>query len=173
MTTSIRPRHLSIILFLLLVSLASAYARPSTLPNSEGLRTLTGRSAIIAYDASGNIKNITDSSTGLSVAQGAATDGGGTDFDASAIIWLVLSFVAGIPLMLGGLALPRMTTGMGIGLTATVCSRCIRYHTLYLHSFLDSMGSFYKLCQRRRRLRPDNYPHLFGQFRPRVRAGRI
>ncbi|KAJ3518602.1 hypothetical protein NM688_g9414 [Phlebia brevispora] len=121
MTVSVRQCHVSVIFFLLLAFVTSAYAFPLSLPNSEGIHSLTRRGTVIAYDDFGRIENITDSSTGQPIAQGNATDGSGVDFDASAIIWIVLSFVVGLPLMFGGLAVSRITTGCGIGLAATVC----------------------------------------------------
>ncbi|KAF7798981.1 hypothetical protein EIP86_010210 [Pleurotus ostreatoroseus] len=148
MTTSVHPSHLSVILFLLLSCIASVYAIPTNVHNDEGLHALSRRGAVVAYDSFGNVKNVTDATTGLPIAQGAATDGGGTDFDASAIIWLALSFVSGVPLMLGGLALPRMTTGMGIALTATVCIWAAFVSTINASGVSDliitliSLGSF-------------------------------
>ncbi|KAG6834001.1 hypothetical protein H0H93_012660, partial [Arthromyces matolae] len=54
-------------------------------------------------------------STQQFIPQGPATDGSGTDFDISAIIWL---------------ALWRITTGVGIGLACAVCSWAALINTL-------------------------------------------
>ncbi|KAG6816596.1 hypothetical protein H0H87_004822 [Tephrocybe sp. NHM501043] len=56
------------------------------------------------------------------VPQGAATDGGGQGWDVPSIIWLVFSFVVGVPMAIAGIRLWRITTGVGIGLSAAVCS---------------------------------------------------
>ncbi len=88
---------------------------------------LSRRGPVITYDDSGHITNITDANTGAPVVQGAATDGGGTDFDACAIVWLAFSFVVGIPLMLAGLRFWRLTTGYGVGLSVLVCSALLLF----------------------------------------------
>lgn len=83
---------------------------------------LAKRDPVITYDSSGSIVNITDPTTGVEIKQGPATDGGGDGLNAPAIVWLAWSFAVGIPLMLGGVRLSRLTTGAAIGLAGTVCS---------------------------------------------------
>lgn len=83
---------------------------------------LSRRGPVITYDPSGQIVNVTDASTGLPIAQTAGTDGGGVNFDVSAIIWLAFSFAVGVPLMLAGIRFWRVTTGAGIGLAMLVAS---------------------------------------------------
>lgn len=83
---------------------------------------LSRRGPVITYDDSGKIVNITDPNTGAEIAQGAATDGGGVDFDGCAIVWLAFSFAVGAPLLLAGIRFWRLTTGYGVGLSVLVCS---------------------------------------------------
>ncbi|KAG6910432.1 hypothetical protein DXG01_010787 [Tephrocybe rancida] len=74
------------------------------------------------------IKNVTGTpqilnpATEQFVPQDAGTDGGGTGFDVAAVIWLAFSFVVGAPMAIAGIRLWRITTGVGIGLAAAVCS---------------------------------------------------
>ncbi|KAI0090608.1 hypothetical protein BDY19DRAFT_887453 [Irpex rosettiformis] len=82
---------------------------------------LSRRGPVITYDDSGHIVNVTDPNTGTEIIQGNGTDGGGTDFDACAIVWLVFSFAVGVPLLLTGLRFWRLTTGYGVGLSVLVC----------------------------------------------------
>ena len=110
---------------------------------------LARRGVSVTYDAYGHIENVTDATTDAVIPQGPATDGSGTGLDISAIIWLIFSFVVGIPLMLGGVRLWRLTTGLGIGLAATVCRACQRFFSAALStdylfvvwaSFANSIG---------------------------------
>ncbi|KIP03713.1 hypothetical protein PHLGIDRAFT_94401, partial [Phlebiopsis gigantea 11061_1 CR5-6] len=55
------------------------------------------------------------------IVQGPATDGGGSDLDVPAIVWLAWSLAVGIPLMLGGIRLSRLTTGAAIGTALALC----------------------------------------------------
>lgn len=79
---------------------------------------LTKRTSPIVSDANGTT-TILDPSTHQPIAQGLATDGGGTDHSTTAIIWLVFVFVIGAPLGLGGIRLWRFTSGCGPGLALT------------------------------------------------------
>ncbi|TCD65567.1 hypothetical protein EIP91_002487 [Steccherinum ochraceum] len=63
---------------------------------------------------------VQDPSTNQTVEQGRASDGAGYGFDAPAIIWLAWSFAVGIPLVLAGIRLSRITTGASIGLTCVL-----------------------------------------------------
>lgn len=71
-------------------------------------------------NASG-IPQVFKPSTGQLIPQGAATDGGGLGFDPPAIIWIAFSFLIGIPMSLAGLRGWRFTTGVGVGVAASVC----------------------------------------------------
>ncbi|KAI0687099.1 hypothetical protein BC835DRAFT_1420024 [Cytidiella melzeri] len=82
---------------------------------------LSRRGPVIAYGDAGNIANVTDAATGAAIAQSAATDGGGVDFDVSAILWLAFSLIVGLPLMLVGIRVWRFTTGAGVGLAVLAC----------------------------------------------------
>lgn len=97
-------------LYLTLVT--AAYASPVYLAK---------RDPVITYDSSGHITNVTDPTTMQEIAQGPATDGGGDGFSVPAIVWLAWSFAVGIPLMLGGIRLGRLTTGAAIGCAGAVC----------------------------------------------------
>ena len=98
----------------LLVLVTTANASPTYLAK---------RDPVITYDSSGQITNVTDASTGQEIAQGSATDGAGEGMNAPAIVWLAWSFAVGVPLMLGGIRLSRLTTGAAIGCAGTLCSK--------------------------------------------------
>jgi len=66
------------------------------------------------------------------VPQGQASDGSGKGFDASSGIWIAFSFVVGTPLSLAGIRGWRMTTGVGLGLSAAVCA---------WSAFVNTMGA--------------------------------
>lgn len=57
------------------------------------------------------------------IPQGPATDAGGQDFDGPAILWIIFSFVIGPPMAFAGIRGWRLTTGVGLGLAATVCCK--------------------------------------------------
>ncbi|KAG6871791.1 hypothetical protein C0995_016592 [Termitomyces sp. Mi166 len=73
------------------------------------------------------------------IPQGPATDGGGTGFDISAIIWLAFSFVVGVPMAIAGIRLWRLTTGVGIGLAAAVCSWAALNNTVNNNGLPDAV----------------------------------
>lgn len=74
--------------------------------------------------------------------QGSASDGGGSGFDAPAIIWLVWSFAVGGPLLLAGIRLSRVTTGFAIGTTCTLLgeSRHCDFRTYSDHHLAAQCG---------------------------------
>lgn len=118
-------RHLTVCVLLALASASAAAASPAPYylakPRALPLVTLARRDPNITYDDAGQIANITNPTTGAEVAQASATDGGGNGLDVPAIIWLAFAFAVGVPLMLGGVRLGRLTTGAAIGLAGAVC----------------------------------------------------
>lgn len=64
-----------------------------------------------------------DPSTMEPVPQGPASDGSGVDLNASALIWLVWSFVVGVPLALAGIRFWRLTTAASLGIACVVCGK--------------------------------------------------
>lgn len=63
---------------------------------------------------------VIDPVTETFIPQGPATDAGGTDFDASAVLWLVFSFCFGPPMSFAGIRGWKLTTGVGVGLAVSV-----------------------------------------------------
>ncbi|TRM68968.1 hypothetical protein BD626DRAFT_3528 [Schizophyllum amplum] len=59
---------------------------------------------------------------GNTVAQGSASDGSGSGLDVPAIIWIGVSLSVGAPMLLAGIRGWRLTTGVGIGVSAAVCA---------------------------------------------------
>ncbi|KAH9920922.1 uncharacterized protein B0H18DRAFT_880613 [Fomitopsis serialis] len=109
-------RLLAALAWLFLSAASPVHGVPATLP---GLHVLSPR-ADLQVNVSSN-GTVTVSNGNETIAQGFATDGGGSGFDASAVLWIVYCFLLGVPLAFGGVRLPRLTTGIGIGLTITVC----------------------------------------------------
>lgn len=110
---------LSFLLFTLLVPPNFAHpVQPSLFHVSHSYR-LSPRGFVI--NNSTGTPQVFDSVTQQPIPQGPATDGGGTGFDISAIIWLAFSFAVGTPMAIAGIHLWRITTGVGIGLAAAVC----------------------------------------------------
>ncbi|KAG0708692.1 hypothetical protein DFH29DRAFT_891610 [Suillus ampliporus] len=68
--------------------------------------------------------------TGNEIPQGLATDGSGSGFSLSAVLWIAFSFTVGIPLMLAGFRGWRLTTGAAIGLSVAVTSWSVFVNTL-------------------------------------------
>ena len=75
---------------------------------------------VVSSQVDGNT-TVLNPSTNQAIPQGSGTDGGGTGFSLTAILWLIFVFVIGIPLALAGVRLWRFTTGMAVGLALTVC----------------------------------------------------
>ncbi|KAL1710261.1 hypothetical protein EV121DRAFT_275806 [Schizophyllum commune] len=67
---------------------------------------------------------------GNTVAQGSASDGGGSGRDVPAIIWMGGTLAVGVPLLLAGIRGWRLTTGAGIGVSAAVLSWAAFINTL-------------------------------------------
>jgi hypothetical protein len=70
---------------------------------------------------------IINPATDAFIPQGPATDGGGTKFDVPALLWLVFSFVFGLPMSLAGFRGWKLTTGVGVGLAVSVVCKSNKY----------------------------------------------
>lgn len=90
--------------------ITAAAASPIHSLNSRGELVRAANGTYAVFDSFGQV-----------VGQGSSSDGSGHDFSPPAIIWLVFSFVVGIPLAIGGLRLWRLTTGASIGIAGAVC----------------------------------------------------
>ncbi|KAI0767129.1 hypothetical protein C8Q74DRAFT_1317942 [Fomes fomentarius] len=135
MAESFRPNKLSsylvpvlLCLFVLLVLANDAVASPIHTTNLAGAHTDYVQSThwrrvapIVKTSEIGNVTAVINPSTNQVIAQGSGTDGGGTDFSLTAIIWLAFVLVTGLPLALAGIRLHRMTTGLAVGLGLTLC----------------------------------------------------
>jgi len=101
-----------------LILCTSCFALPLPFSRQAGLH-LSPR-AFIVNNATGT-PEIFNSDTEQAVPQGRATDGGGTDFAATALLWIVFCFVIGVPMSVAGIRGWRFTIGVGLGLSAAVC----------------------------------------------------
>ena len=99
---------------LLLILLVSAFTASQAAPSAFG----NGTSSVLTNDA-GNIT--VQDSTGSIVAQGSASDGAG-GVTVLNTIWAVCGIVVGLPLVIAGLRLGRVTSGCGMGLALAVGS---------------------------------------------------
>ncbi|KAH0829131.1 hypothetical protein J3R83DRAFT_2607 [Lanmaoa asiatica] len=72
--------------------------------------------------------------TGQQIPQGLATDGSGSGFSTSAVLWIVFSFLVGAPLLLLGFRGWRLTLGAAVGTAAALASWAVIINTL------DSVG---------------------------------
>ncbi|KZP13729.1 hypothetical protein FIBSPDRAFT_752924 [Athelia psychrophila] len=79
------------------------------------LQDVARRGAVIE-NLGGSIIVVNSDTAGL-IAQGTASDGAGTDYDAAALIWLIGSFALGVPLAFAGVRGWRLTLGSATGLT--------------------------------------------------------
>jgi len=95
-----------------------ALALVSAAPHSH---TLLPRAKPIISNSSGTVE-VFDPSTLSPIPQAPATDGGGSNFDPPASIWIAFSLGIGIPMAFAGIRGWRLTTGAGIGLAVTVCA---------------------------------------------------
>ncbi|KAG8221257.1 hypothetical protein J3R82DRAFT_1421 [Butyriboletus roseoflavus] len=68
--------------------------------------------------------------TGQQIPQGLASDGSGSGFSTSAVLWIVFSFVVGAPLLLAGFRGGRLTLGTAIGTAAVLASWAVIVNTL-------------------------------------------
>lgn len=99
----------------------------------SGMAVLVAREDLKVNVSSDGIVTVWNGNT--TIAQGAATDGGGTGYDAAAVLWIIYCFLLGVPLVVGGVMLPRITTGIAIGLTVTVSSTSAS--RLRVHGLID------------------------------------
>ncbi|KAJ7579324.1 hypothetical protein C8J56DRAFT_965429 [Mycena floridula] len=100
--------RLSLFIWLLYITLVSAYPQPHLLVRDSP--TVRNSSGII---------QIISPSKGI-IAQAPATDGSGTSFDLPALIWIGFCLGIGLPMAFAGIRGWRLTTGVGIGLSASV-----------------------------------------------------
>lgn len=134
MTVTIRPRSLFPFVWFLLslanVIFASPLPRSSHYVHSRQVLSTRARSGIIVNDAAGRVI-VFNSQTQQVIPQGSASDGGGSGFDATAVLWIVISFLLGVPLAVAGIRGWRLTIGTAIGLSIAVCSKyplSVNYH---------------------------------------------
>lgn len=97
----------------------------SILPRSN-ITDALGRSGITVNDADGSFV-IFNTQTMQLIPQGAASDGSGVAFDASAALWIAVSFLVGIPLSAAGIRGWRFTLGAAIGLSTAVAGNDIHF----------------------------------------------
>ncbi|EED83911.1 predicted protein [Postia placenta Mad-698-R] len=109
------------------------------------LHTLSARGLQVNNYNNGTIKVI-DPSSGASIAQGSVSDGSGTDFSATAIIWLVYCFAIGASLAFTGIKFPRVTNGAAIGITATACVWAAMINTESSKSLHDLVLTLVPVC---------------------------
>ncbi|KAI0919081.1 hypothetical protein AcW1_003448 [Taiwanofungus camphoratus] len=140
---AISARFVHTLAWLVLALVNSAHGSPV---NTSPLGALSKRwDPIVVVTGNGTI-NVTDPTTLQAVAQGSASDGSGTDFSATAIIWIVYCLVIGIPLALAGLKLSRIATGAGIGLAATVCLWAAFINTESAQALSDMVITLIPVC---------------------------
>ncbi|KAJ4483763.1 hypothetical protein J3R30DRAFT_3285331 [Lentinula aciculospora] len=76
---------------------------------------------MVSHSPNGSVI-ILDPSTQNIIPQGPGSDGSGSDFSSSAIVWIVFLVVTGAPLAVAGVRGWRCTTGLAVGLALIVCS---------------------------------------------------
>lgn len=123
-----RPLLTYVWFFLNLVNviLASPIGLSSNFANSHYILSTRDRSGVIINDADGSVA-VFNSQTQQLIPQGSASDGGGAGFGAPAVLWVVVSFILGVPLAVAGIRGWRLTIGAAIGLSAAVCCECIQF----------------------------------------------
>ncbi|PAV23752.1 hypothetical protein PNOK_0082000 [Pyrrhoderma noxium] len=83
--------------------------------------TFENGTSYILSNSSGTVV-IYDPDTSTEIAQADASDGSGSGYDLPAILWIAMSFVLGVPLLLGGVRLGRITSGIGMGVGLSVAA---------------------------------------------------
>ncbi|KAF8841694.1 hypothetical protein BDN67DRAFT_966768 [Paxillus ammoniavirescens] len=84
---------------------------------------------VILSDNNGTI-TVYSPLTGQEIPQGIASDGSGSGFSTTAIVWIVFSFTVGGPLLLVGFRGWRLTLGAAIGAAAALASWAVFVNTL-------------------------------------------
>lgn len=117
------------LLFIFFISSALATPLPHTHPLLSSSSQLVPRDHYILRNntLTGELHAINPDTLEL-IPQGPATDGSGKDLNAPAVIWMVFALLVGVPLSFSGYRGWRMTTGVGIGLAATLA--CELQHTI-------------------------------------------
>lgn len=75
--------------------------------------------SVVVENHDGNI-TILNSDTNSAILQGSASDGSGSGFDLSAILWIAFTFTIGLFLATIGVRGWRVTTGVALGLALAV-----------------------------------------------------
>ena len=108
--------------------------------------TFENGTSYILSNSSGTVV-IYDPDTSTEIAQADASDGSGSGYDLPAILWIAMSFVLGVPLLLGGVRLGRITSGIGMGVGLSVAGRCYLFsaanYFIDLERIINSMGINY------------------------------
>ena len=110
--------HLLPSVTLLLLAVASSGSASPLLP----LIHLASRATPILNNHTGQPEAYSPITQQL-IPQGPATDAGGQNYNGPAILWIIFSFVIGPPMAFAGIRGWRLTTGVGLGLAATVCCK--------------------------------------------------
>ncbi|KAN0081338.1 hypothetical protein V8E55_008962, partial [Tylopilus felleus] len=85
----------------------------------------------VIFDINGNGTTVVYSPiTGQQIPQGLASDGSGSGFSASAVLWIVFSFVVGAPLLFVGFRGRCATLGAAVGMAAALASWAVIVNTL-------------------------------------------
>ena len=119
-------RYLLFIFFWVLSGLAGiTFASPTRLlaspSNDHSIFQVRGRPAVTINNASGSVV-VFNSQTHQVIPQGAASDGGGSNFNALALFWIIFLYLVGGPLAVAGIRGWKCTIGAAIGLSSAVCS---------------------------------------------------
>ncbi|KAF8141177.1 hypothetical protein EV363DRAFT_1247662 [Boletus edulis] len=85
----------------------------------------------VIFDISDNGTTVVYSPvTGDQIPQGLATDGSGSGFSTSAILWIIFSFVVGAPLLFAGFRGRRLTLGAAVGVAAALATWSVIVNTM-------------------------------------------
>lgn len=134
MRASVSHLALSCLFFIFMISSVLATPLPHTFTLSSSSAThlqLRDRYFLNNNTITGQLTAI-NPNTRAPVPQAPSTNGSGQNLDAPAAIWIVFTLVTGVPLSFAGFRGWRLTTGVGIGLAATLVSWA---------SFANTMGA--------------------------------
>lgn len=136
MAVLVRLRLISWIVFfhLLTTVLASPFVPTPTLHLN-----LAPRANFVLNNATGELQ-VFNPTTRQPIPQGPATDGGGAGFNVAALIWIVFTFLVGLPMAFAGIRGWRFSTGIGIGLSGAVSGTIAFLYTLH---FISNIHSIY------------------------------